>query len=207
MAFEKTSRIEGLGRDQRRALGRTGRQRLGPAAIQQLADQFGCHRIAGRLWVRAAVLRPSQLAVGDAVGHLAREMHRRHIVMPQHGLVRLDRRRRVAGLNLLEHRRVDEMRHHQVAKWLPLPHLPDDPLHPQDAAASRVPRVLVVVHRKLDKQQVDSPLGQYMVAQPERPCLRVGRGDTGIDKLKLGFGESRPQPVADHRTVAVHLRD
>ena len=127
--------------------------------------------------------------------------------MPEHILVRLDRRRHLAGLNLLKHRRIDKVRHHKIAQRLPEPHLPDDALHAEDAAAPREPRVLIVVHREFYEQQVDPPLGQHMVAEPERPRLRVGRRDPGVDEFKLGVGKPCLQPVADHRPVAVHLRD
>ena len=122
-------------------------------------------------------------------------------------LVGLDRQRRHAALNLLQHPWVHEMRHHDVAQRLLGFDLPNDAFHADDAAAPRVPGVLIVVHRELREKQVDPALGQNVVVQPERPRVRAGGRDAGVDELKLGVGEPLLQPLANHRAIAVHLRD
>ena len=99
------------------------------------------------------------------------------------------------------------MRHHDVAQRLLGFDLPNDALHAEDTAAPRMLRVLIVVDRKLHEQQIDLALGQNVVVQPKRPRVRAGRRNTGVDEFELGFGKALLQPFADHRAIAVHLRD
>ena len=99
------------------------------------------------------------------------------------------------------------MRHHNVHIWLRLARLADDPFHPSHTFARRMSSVLIIVHRKLDEEQIDLPLGQHLRRQPKSSGSGASRGNARINKIKLRFREPLLKPRRHHRPIPIHLRD
>ena len=67
--------------------------------------------------------------------------------------------------------------------------------------------VLIIVHRKLNEEQINLTLGQHLGRQPKSSGRGASRGNARIDKIKLRFRKPLLKPRRHHRPIPIHLRN
>ena len=127
--------------------------------------------------------------------------------MLQHLLVSRHGQRLLARLQHLQHAGVHEVGHHHVRPRVVRPQVAKNAFHSPVAGLARMSRILVVVHRKLQKEQVHRTVAQHVPLQSKGSGGGAGGGDARIGEGELGFRETLLQPLAKHGAIPVHLRD
>ena len=66
-------------------------------------------------------------------------------------------------------------------------------------------RILIVVYRELDEEQVYWALGQYVGSQAKGAGSGTGRGNPRGGKSKSRLGKALLQQTGHHGPIAIHL--
>ena len=72
---------------------------------------------------------------------------------------------------LLEHARVHEVGHNEVSLRVGAAKVTDYAFHPEDTTLVGMPGILVVIDRKLEKEQVDGALGKDVRSKRKAPVV------------------------------------
>ena len=177
-----------------------------PFEVEEAVDGSGVILMSKPGGMRAAELLPVELAVAHATRHFIGQVDGGDIVTVGHRLVVHDD----LGLYTLVQQGnegvVDEVEHDDVHLRTDGTRMAENAFHAAhllDVAEA----VGVVVHGRLDKQQVGNRLPENVILEAEGVGRAARRRDSGIYKGELRIGETLPQVFLYHVAPATHLGD
>ena len=144
----------------------------------------------------AKVIRPSEFAGVNSLGHFARKIDGRNLVMFRDFFVIRDDSWDLSTVDLVDLPWVDEMQQNDIHGRVGQTRLSNDSLHAAYLLDIRE-AIRVVIHGRLFKQQVDGTATQDVSLKAE--CTRRGteRRNSRVDKVEFRFRKTPLQVAAN----------